>query len=147
MCRNNLIRFRYKNKLKILLLLDISSKTTENIRQTFHVLSLALSFNNYSLLQPIAKWNVCTSCLCKNRSTPLWKITSFSTASAQLSKLRRSFVKASGIGTCVFSCRNAAFTQSWRKAGFNAALRKSCRKAGFYAAFTQVPIPLAFTKL
>ena len=43
---------------------------------------------------------------------PLRKITSFSTASAQLSKLRRSFVKASGIGTCVFSCRNAAFTQS-----------------------------------
>ena len=69
MFRNNLIRFRYKNKLKILLLLDILSKTTENIRQTFHVLSLALSFNNYSLLQPIAKWNVCTSCLCKNRST------------------------------------------------------------------------------
>ena len=29
---------------------------------------------------------------------PLRKITSFSTASAQLSKLRRSFVKASGIG-------------------------------------------------
>ena len=43
---------------------------------------------------------------------PLRKITSFSTASAQLSKLRRSFVKASGIGTCVFNCRNAAFRQS-----------------------------------
>ena len=46
------------------------------------------------------------------RIAPLRKITSFSTASAQLTKLRRSFVKASGIGTCVFSCRNAAFTQS-----------------------------------
>ena len=69
---------------------------------------------------------------------PLRKITSFSTASAQLSKLRRSFVKASGIGTCVFSCRNAAFTQSWRKAGFSAALTKSCRKAGFYAAFAKL---------
>ena len=69
MCRNNLIRFRYKNKLKILLLLDISSTTTENIRPTFHMLRLALSFNIYSLLQPIAKWHVCTACVSKNRST------------------------------------------------------------------------------
>ena len=68
----------------------------------------------------------------------LRKITSFSTASAQLSKLRRSFVKASGIGTCLFSCRYAAFTQRWRKAGINAALTKSCRIAGFYAAFAKL---------
>ena len=77
-------------------------------------------------------------CWITSGKPPLRKITSFSTASAQLSKLRRSFVKASGIGTCVFSCRNTALTQSWRKAGFNAALTKSCRKAGFYAAFAKL---------
>ena len=87
---------------------------------------------NFSEIPVKFLWNICIY------KYPLRKITSFSTASAQLSKLRRSFVKASGIGTCVFSCRNAAFTQSWRKAGFNAALTKSCRKAGFYAAFAKL---------
>ena len=81
-------------------------------------------------------------------------------------KLRKSFVKAGGIGTCGKAGFYAGLLKSRLLRSFYATLRKSCRKAGFYEAFTQsffkivmmskscgnaaitqVPIPPAFAKL
>ena len=80
--------------------------------------------------------------------------------------LRKSFVKAGGIGTCGKAGFYAGLQKSGLLRSFYATLRKSCRKASFSTAFTQsfvktvmmskscgnaaitqVPIPPAFAKL
>ena len=53
-------------------------------------------------------------------------------------KLQKSFIKASGIGTCGKAGFYAGLLKSWLLRSFYATLRKSCRKAGFSTAFTKI---------
>ena len=64
----------------------------------------------------------------RSKGLPLRKKPSFSTAFKASQKLRRSFGKAGGIGTCVLAVEKLAFPQSCRKASFNAALSKPAEK-------------------
>ena len=53
-------------------------------------------------------------------------------------KIRKSFVKAGGIGTCGKAGFYAGLLKSRLLRSFYATLRKSCRKAGFSTAFTKL---------